>query len=102
MDDTPRRIAHKNVSDFFDGETDNKGWHKSQCVPVPKKGNLSDPNKWQGIMLMDLCSKVLSSIMTTCAFKLLDLHGTLFQFGGTPELGCRDGLFTLKALFNAR
>ena len=25
-----------------------------------------------------------------------------FQFGGTPELGCRDGLFTLKALLNAQ
>jgi hypothetical protein len=29
-------------------------------------------------------------------------HGTCFQLGGTPELGCRDGLFTLKALLNAR
>jgi hypothetical protein len=31
----------------------------------------------------------------------LDKHGTHFQFGGTPEIGCRDGLFTLKALLNA-
>ena len=34
--------------------------------------------------------------------KLLDKQGTRFQFGGTPKLGCRDGLFTLKALLNAR
>ena len=40
--------------------------------------------------------------MTARAFKLLDRHGMRFQFGGTPELGCRDGLFTLKALLNAR
>ena len=53
-------------------------------------------------MLMDMCSKFFSSIMTARAFKLLDKHGTRFQFGGTPELGCRDGLFTLKALLNAR
>ena len=53
-------------------------------------------------MLMDMCSKVFSSIMTARAFQLLDKHGTLFQFGGTPELGCRDGLFTLKALLNAQ
>ncbi len=32
--------------------------------------------------------------------QLLDKHGTRFQFGGTPGLGCRDGLFTLKALLN--
>ena len=34
------------------------------------------------------------------AFQLLDKHGTQFQFGGTPGLGCRDGLFILKALLN--
>ena len=46
MDDMPQRTVHKHVSDFFDGKTDHEEWHKSQCVPVPKKGNLSDPNKW--------------------------------------------------------
>jgi hypothetical protein len=53
-------------------------------------------------MLMEICSKVLSSIMTARAFKLLKKHGTRFQFGGTPGVGCRDGLFTLKSLLNAR
>ena len=53
-------------------------------------------------MLMDMCSKVFSSVMTARAFTLLDKHVTRFQFGGTPEIGCRDGLFTLKALLNAR
>jgi len=39
--------------------------------------------------------------MTARAFQLLDKHGTRFQFGGTPKIGCRDGLFTLIALLNA-
>ncbi len=39
--------------------------------------------------------------MNGCAFRLLKLHGTQFQFGGTPNQGCQDGLFTLKTLFNA-
>jgi hypothetical protein len=73
---------------------------KANACQYPKKGDLSDPNKWQGIMLTDMCSKVFSSIMTARAFQLLDKHGTQFQFGGTPGLGCRDGLFILKALLN--
>jgi hypothetical protein len=40
--------------------------------------------------------------MMARAFQLLDKHGTRFQFGGTPKLGCRDGLFTLKALLNTQ
>jgi hypothetical protein len=87
---------HKIVSAFFDGEIDYDEWHHSQCVPVPKTGNLSDPNKWRGVMLMDVCSKIFSSVMNGQAFCLLQLHGAKFQFGGTPTLGCQHGLFTLK------
>jgi hypothetical protein len=52
-------------------------------------------------MLIDMCSKVFSSIMTACPFKLTDKPGTRFRFGGTPELGCCNRLFTLKTLLNA-
>ncbi len=52
-------------------------------------------------MLMDMCSKVFSLVLKTQAFLLLKKHGTQFQFGGTPDVGCRDGLFILKALINA-
>ena len=52
-------------------------------------------------MLIDICNKVFSSVMNGRAFCLLELHGTKFQFGGTPTLGCQDGLFTLKTLLNA-
>ncbi len=96
MDTVSRRTTHRHVCDFFEGRVDHEGWHQSQCIPVSKQG------KWRGIMLMDMCSKVFSSVMTARAFSLLDKHGTWFQFGGTPEIGCRDGLFTLKALLNAR
>ncbi len=51
---------------------------------------------------MDICSKVFSSVLNTRAFLLLKKQGTRFQFGGTPDVECRDRLFTLKALINAR
>ena len=102
MDNVSRRTVHRHVCDFFEGEVDHEGWHQSQCIPVPKRGDLSDPNKWRGIMLMDMCSKVFSPVMTARAFALINKHGTRFQLGGTPEIGCRDGLFTLNSLLNAR
>jgi hypothetical protein len=40
--------------------------------------------------------------MMAHAFELLDKHETQFQFGGTPGFGCRDGLFTRKALLNTQ
>ncbi len=83
-----RQRIHRYVNDFFEGTIDHEGWHRSQCIPVPKKGDLSDPNKWQGALLMDVSSKVFTSVMNARAFQLLDLQGTQFQFGGTPEIGC--------------
>ena len=44
----------------------------------------------------------MCSVMNKKDFKLLDKTGTKFQFGGTPELGCRDGLFVLKTMLNLR
>jgi hypothetical protein len=55
-----------------------------------------------GVMLIDVCSKILGSVMNARAFKLLTKHGTWFQFGGTPELGCCDGLFVLKTMLNTQ
>jgi hypothetical protein len=93
--------VHHYVLDFFEGKEDYVEWHQSQWAPVPKSGDLSNPNKWPGVMLMDVCRKVFSSVMNVRAFRLLELHGTKCQFGGTPRLGCQDGLFTLKTLLNA-
>ena len=101
MNGEMHRRVHRYVSDFFEGKEDYEECHQSQCVPVPKSGNLSDPKKWRGVMLMDVCSKIFLSVMNGRAFRLLELHGTKFQFGGTPTLGCQDGLFTLKTLLNA-
>jgi hypothetical protein len=93
--------VHAYVAAFFEGEPDYDRWHASQCVPVPKSVNLSDPNKGRGVMMIDISSKIFSSIMNGRAFCLLELHGTQFQFGRTPNRGCQDGLFTLKTLLNA-
>ena len=102
MDEECRRRVYTYVCKFFEGDADYEGWHRGQCVPVPKSGDLSNPNKWRGVMMMDVCSKIFSIIMNGRAFVVLKQHGTVFQFGGTPELGCRDGLFTLKTLLNMR
>ena len=52
IDNVLQWTVNCHVYNFFEGEVDHEGWHKSQCIPVPKKGDLSNPNKWRGIMLM--------------------------------------------------
>ena len=90
------------VNDFFVGTTtDHMQWHQSQCVPVLKRGGLSNPNKWCGIVLMDVCLEIFSLVMNERAFKLINVSGPKFQFGGTLELGCHHSLFVLKSMLSS-
>ncbi|EJK61338.1 hypothetical protein THAOC_18200 [Thalassiosira oceanica] len=101
MDEELRTLVFGYCVRFWEGE-DFRGWQMSQCVPVPKSGDLSNPNKWRGVMLMDVMSKIFSSILNERIFKIVQKHGNRFQFGGTPKVGCADGLFTIKTLLNMR
>jgi hypothetical protein len=84
-----RQLVHGYVTAFFEGDADYNGWHTSQCVPVPKSSNLSDPNKWRGVMLMDISSKIFSSVMNGRAFQLLELHGRDSSLVGPPHLAAK-------------
>ena len=53
-----RKQVYMFVVDFWEGRADYDQWHKGLGVMVPKKGDLSNPNKWRGINLMDECSKM--------------------------------------------
>mmetsp|Transcript_34316 Transcript_34316/g.77149 ORF Transcript_34316/g.77149 Transcript_34316/m.77149 type:complete len:167 (+) Transcript_34316:298-798(+) len=91
MDEELRTLVFGYCVRFWDGE-DFRGWQISQCVPVPKSGDLSNPNKWRGVMLMDVIWKIFSSILNEHIFKIVQKHGNRFQFGGAPKVGCTDGL----------
>ena len=54
MDATNLRHHFNFTTDFWEGNVDVEEWHEGQVVPVPKSSNLSDPNKWQGVNLVDI------------------------------------------------
>ncbi|KAL7540629.1 hypothetical protein ACHAWF_006738 [Thalassiosira exigua] len=51
---------------------------------------------------MDVCSKILSKILTDRAYLILNVHGSKYQFGATPKVGCQGGFFVLKTLLHLR
>ena len=87
---------------YWLGETDFIEWNEGQLVPVPKIGDLSNPSKWRGVTLMDIGSKILSSILCTRLFKIIIKHGGKYQFGSTPGVGCQDSSFTIKTMLHLR
>ena len=51
------------ILEFWNDNMDFEEWHEGRLVPVPKSRELSDPNKWRGVNLMDIGSKIFSSLM---------------------------------------
>ena len=85
---------------FWNKETDFDEWHEGQVIPVPKSGDLRDPNKWRRVTLMDLGSKIFSSILWTRLFHIIKAHEVKYQFGSTPGVWCQDGSFTIKTMLH--
>ena len=81
-------------------------WKNDQFQPIdfqqiklsvlPKKGDLSDPNKWRGIALGDIAAKCISSIIATRLTKYLTTFGIDEQCGSLFGKGCADATFSLK------
>ena len=56
---------------FWNDNMDFEEWHEGQVVPVPKIGDLSDPNKWRGVNLMDIESKIFSILLCKRLFSII-------------------------------
>ena len=96
------RIIYDYVCKFWNDEIDINEWRTGLVKLLPKKKDLSKTDNWTGINLMDVASKVFTSILADRAYKLLERYGTKSQFGGTPKVGCQDRQFTLKTPLHLR
>jgi hypothetical protein len=99
-----RELVYKIILQFWQaqGEDVPTEWLIGKLKILPKKGDLSDPNKWRGIMLLDIMSKLVCSIISTRLQMVLGEYGLEEQFGFMTERGCSDGQYTLKVAMQKR
>ena len=51
------------IPEFWEEKVDFEEWHEGNVVPVHKSGDLSDPNKFIGVNLMDIGAKFFGSLI---------------------------------------
>ena len=59
------------ILEFWNDRMDFEEWHEGQVLPVPKSGDLSDPNKWRGVNLINIGSKIFSSLLCKILFSII-------------------------------
>ena len=75
---------------------DPDAFHATLVTVLPKKGGLSDPNKWRGTSLLSAASKLVSSVIATrLGSHFIDV-GLDEQCGGVFGKGCIDGTYNVK------
>jgi hypothetical protein len=69
-------------------------WLIARLKLLPKKGNLRKPGNWRGICLLDIASKVISSVMVARMSLVQEYEGLEAQTGFRTERGTIDGSFS--------
>jgi len=84
------------VVEFWNTETCPDEWLVGVLKLIPKKGDLGDPNNWRGIMLLEVCSKVVGTIISERIQAMLGEIGLECQSGFSKLRGGSDARFSLK------
>jgi exonuclease III len=77
-------------------------WEVARLKLLPKKGDLSLCKNWRGICLLDIASKVVSSVIVDRMQLVQEAEGLEFQFGFRGGRGTVDGLFTTSLALQKR
>ena len=90
------------VLDFWDNELTPSEWETGLLKILPKKGDLSQPGKYRGIMLLEAAYKIVALLLHERLLPIeegLDHEG---QCGFRPGRGCADAIFTVKMAMKKR
>mmetsp|Transcript_6884 Transcript_6884/g.10421 ORF Transcript_6884/g.10421 Transcript_6884/m.10421 type:complete len:95 (+) Transcript_6884:155-439(+) len=68
-------VIHELLLDFWDSKLDFESWKRGTVAPVPKTGDLSNPNKWRPVCLLETSYKVLASILARRINPVIRYHG---------------------------
>ncbi|KAJ8408520.1 hypothetical protein AAFF_G00259340 [Aldrovandia affinis] len=71
-------------------------WRSGVIVTLPKKGNQSDCNNWQGITLLSIPGKVFCSVLLQCLKTEVDNILREEQAGFRKVRSCSEQIFTLR------
>lgn len=77
-------------------------WLVARLKLLPKKGDLHLPSNWRGICLLDIASKVVSSVLVARMSLIQHEEGLESQCGFTGQRGTTDGNFNTNISLQKR
>ena len=95
-DPTMAKVLHDVVVAYWTGQEKYPQFQTGKLLLLPKKGDLSDPNKWRGITLLDVTAKIVCAILVQRLTVVMEAVSIEEQNGFRPQRGCTDASFSLR------
>ena len=90
------------VLDFWISEVPPKQWMMGLLRILPKKGDLSLPGNYRGIMLLETAYKIVTILLLNRLRPIAESLDHEQQCGFRPGRGCNDAVFTVKMAMKKR
>ena len=90
------------IVDIWSNETYPTTWDFGKLVILPKKGDLSRPGNYRGIMLLETAYKTLAIILHSRLQPLVESIDHETQCGFRTGRGCMDAVFSVKMALKKR
>ena len=90
------------VLEFWESEAVPKSWETGLLAVLPKKGDLSLPGNYRGIMMLESSYKIIAVIIHQRLSPLCEELDHESQCGFRPARGCCDATFTVKMAMKKR
>ena len=99
---TDSHLLKSLVLDFWTSEVPPKQWMRGLLRILPKKGDLSLPGNYRGIMLLETAYKIVSILLLNRLRPISESLDHEQQCGFRPGRGCNDAVFTVKMAMKKR
>ena len=90
------------ILDFWASERTPKQWMNGLLKVIPKKGDLSLPGNYRGIMLLEAAYKIVTILLLNRLRPIAETLDHEQQCGFRPGRGCNDAIFTVKMAMKKR
>jgi len=88
--------------DFWEKESSPEQWEVGLLTILSKKGDLSLPGNYRGIVLLETLYKIAAIILHGRLQPVIESIDHEEQCGFRPQRGCPDGIFTVKMAIKKR
>ena len=95
-------LLERVILDFWESEIQPSEWDVGLLGILPKKGDLSLPGNYRGIMMLEVAQKIVSNIVRQRLSTICEALDHESQCGFRPERGTSDATFALRLALKKR